>query len=65
MLPAAMTEHTDDRREGEREAREHLIDAEVEAQRTLEEAERLEEEDATLSHEPQGSKDEEPPARTD
>jgi hypothetical protein len=47
----AMTDEGDDARRDELEAREHLIDAEVEAKETLEEAEQL--------HEP------EPPAEDD
>jgi hypothetical protein len=46
MLPKAMTDHTDEDRDEEYEAREHLIDAEVEAKETLEEAEQLEEDGA-------------------
>jgi hypothetical protein len=46
MLPKAMTDLTDDALGDEHEAREKLIDAEVEAQETLDEAERLQEDDA-------------------
>jgi hypothetical protein len=64
MLPSPMTDDTDDRDREERDAREHLIDAEVEAEKTLEEAEQLEG-DATGLPEPQAGADDERPNGTD
>jgi hypothetical protein len=64
MLPSAMTDDTDDRDREERDARERLIDAEVEAEKALEEAEQLEE-DATGLPEPQAGADEERLTGTD